>query len=295
LHPEQSAQLKQGTGAATAIRCKATVAPNTSEQNYDNLFTTMEFVKKRLMLTPLARMAPRKRALVLLVGFLIALLASGILLNAILYRQARREIDNRATFFMDTMLAVREYTSLDVNPIIAPLNAKSLDFLPEAVPSYAATKVYSYLKSKQNYQQYLYREATLNPTNLKDRADRFEARIIEIFRADSSIKEQVGTRFTGNSELHYFARPIVVNKVSCLKCHSTPDQAPASQLATYGTVSGFGWQLGEIVGAQIVSVPVEEVEAAKSLSFLSIVLMFFAALAVLSVLLVSLTSVLRFR
>jgi hypothetical protein len=60
-------------------------------------------------------------------------------------------------------------------------------------------------------------------------------------------------------------------------------------------VSGFGWQLGEIVGAQIVSVPVKEVQTAKSLNFLSIVLMFFAALAVLSILLVSLSSVLRLR
>jgi hypothetical protein len=247
------------------------------------------------MLMPLARMAPRKRAMVLLAGFLIALLSSGIILDAVLYRQARREIDNRASFFMDTMLAVREYTSTDVNPIIAPLNAKSQTFLPEAVPSYAATKVYSYLSNNKNYRQYLYREATLNPTNLKDRADSFESRIVEIFRADPSIKQQTGTRQSGSSELHYFARPIVVSKASCLACHSTPDRAPASQLATYGTVSGFGWQLGEIVGAQIVSVPVKEVQTAKSLNFLSIVLMFFAALAVLSILLVSLSSVLRLR
>lgn len=247
------------------------------------------------MLTPLARMAPRKRALILLVGFLIALFASGVMLDAVLYRQARREIDNRASFFMDTMLAVREYTSTDVNPIIAPLNAESLQFLPEAVPSYAATKVYSYLRNNLPYRQYLYREATLNPTNLKDRADSFESRIIEIFRADPSIKQQSGVRLSGSSELHYFARPIVVSKVSCLTCHSTPERAPASQLATYGTVSGFGWQLGETVGAQIVSVPVKEVQDAKSLNFLSIAVMFFTALAILSVLLVALRSVMRFR
>ncbi len=46
---------------------------------------------------------------------------------------------------------------------------------------------------------------------------------------------------------------------SCLRCHSTPDQAPKSQLTTYGSNNGFGWKLNEIVAAQIISVPSQEV------------------------------------
>jgi hypothetical protein len=241
------------------------------------------------------RMATRKRLLALTATLLLTLISFGYLLDTALFQQAKQEIDNRAHFFMDTMLAVREYTSNDVNPIIAPLNFSSPQFLPEAVPSYAATKVYTYLSGKKDYRQYLYREATLNPTNLKDRADTFEARIIEIFRANPSSKEQEGTYTTASGKLHYVARPIVISKASCLACHSTPEKAPPSQLATYGTVSGFGWNLGEIVGAQIVSIPVEEVNAAKSTNFLSIMLIFFFALAVLSLLIVSLSSVIRMR
>ena len=44
-----------------------------------------------------------------------------------------------------------------------------------------------------------------------------------------------------------------------MQCHSTPDVAPASQIATYGDEHGFGWELGEIVGTQIVYVPAEDV------------------------------------
>lgn len=247
------------------------------------------------MLVPFTRLSPKKRFLVLIAALLIALVSFGFFLDSTLYRQAKNEIDNRAHFFMDTMLAVREYTSSDVNPIIAPLNFKSSNFLPEAVPSYAATRVYSYLNKKKEYREYLYREATLNPTNLKDRADTFEARIIEIFRANPATKEQEGTYSAAGEKLHYVARPIVINKASCLACHSTPEKAPPSQLATYGTVSGFGWNLGEIVGAQIVSIPVEEVTAAKGIHFLAILLIFFLALAVLSLLLVSLSTVMRLR
>jgi hypothetical protein len=34
-----------------------------------------------------------------------------------------------------------------------------------------------------------------------------------------------------------------------------PAAAPPAMLIQYGSMNGFGWKLGEIVGAQIVSVP----------------------------------------
>ena len=38
-------------------------------------------------------------------------------------------------------------------------------------------------------------------------------------------------------------------------CHSTVEAAPKSLLRRYGPANGFGWKLGETIGAQIVSVP----------------------------------------
>jgi protein-histidine pros-kinase len=53
----------------------------------------------------------------------------------------------------------------------------------------------------------------------------------------------------------YLARPIRVVAEGCLVCHSTPDKAPAAMIAKYGANNGFGWKLNEIIGAQVVSVP----------------------------------------
>jgi protein-histidine pros-kinase len=53
----------------------------------------------------------------------------------------------------------------------------------------------------------------------------------------------------------YLARPIQVKSESCLSCHSTVEAAPRTMLDHYGNANGFGWQLNEIVGAQIMSVP----------------------------------------
>ena len=42
---------------------------------------------------------------------------------------------------------------------------------------------------------------------------------------------------------------------ACLACHSTPSAAPKTLIETYGDNNGFGWKLNEVVGAQLVSVP----------------------------------------
>src|SRR5438874_451054 len=43
--------------------------------------------------------------------------------------------------------------------------------------------------------------------------------------------------------------------MACLQCHSTPDKAPPAMLKIYVEDHGFGWNPGEPIAAQIVSVP----------------------------------------
>jgi protein-histidine pros-kinase len=52
----------------------------------------------------------------------------------------------------------------------------------------------------------------------------------------------------------FMARPIRVGP-ECLQCHSSPHAAPATLITRYGSDNGFGWQLNEVVGAQVISVP----------------------------------------
>lgn len=54
------------------------------------------------------------------------------------------------------------------------------------------------------------------------------------------------------------ARPLKVDSESCLACHGTPAKAPATMVALYGSDHGFGWKVGDIVGAQAVSIPLAE-------------------------------------
>ncbi len=45
------------------------------------------------------------------------------------------------------------------------------------------------------------------------------------------------------------------DELATLVCHSVPAAAPASMIKLYGPNNGFGWKHQEVVGAQIVSVP----------------------------------------
>ena len=217
-----------------------------------------------------SRPLKQQLAITLAVVMTASILAAVLLLDQLFAWQARGLIDQRSSFFMDTMLAVREYTSKDVNPIVAPLNEGPGVFRPEAVPSYSATTVFDYLKqAKADYKQYSYREAALNPTNLKDKADTFEAGIIQALRDSPSSAVLGGEKATPLGRFHYVAKPIKITKQSCLVCHSTPDRAPRSQLLAYGDSNGFGWQLNEVVGAQIVTVPQDAVLQAKRHSLLT--------------------------
>jgi Protein of unknown function (DUF3365) len=128
------------------------------------------------------------------------------------------------------------------------------EFHPQSVPAFAATEIFAYLREK--FPDYFYKEATLNPTNPRDRATDWESDVVNQFRGDSARAEFIGTRDSSTGTALFLSRPIKVNNVSCLECHSTPDKAPAEMIKLYGGDNGFGWKLNDIIGAQIVSVPV---------------------------------------
>jgi protein-histidine pros-kinase len=166
---------------------------------------------------------------------------------------------------MDSALATRSYTSSEILPLLQS-RAKT-EFLPQSVPFYAATQ--HFLKLREQHPEYSYKEATLNPTNLRDRATDWEADLIQQFRNDPKTREAVGERDTPMGRALYLARPIHAES-ACLECHSAPAAAPAALIARYGSDNGFGWQADEIVGAHVVSVPLASATAAAALVFQSI-------------------------
>jgi protein-histidine pros-kinase len=121
------------------------------------------------------------------------------------------------------------------------------------VPAYSATEIFNTLR--ESHPEYSYKEATLNPTNPRDRTVDWEADVVNAFRSDAKLPEIVGERDAPLGRALYLARPIKITDAGCLSCHTTPEATPASMVKLYGTSGGYGWKMNEIIGAQIVSVP----------------------------------------
>jgi HAMP domain-containing protein len=185
--------------------------------------------------------------------FAVALVAAGAIVYRLVLRNAHSEIVHDAQRMMDVSLAVRDYTVTHIKPHLDPLLDRH--FLPETVPAFAATETLNRISKSQP--GYGYKEATLNPTNPRNAAVEWEREVVERFRADKTLKEQTGDVETPKGRFFYVARPIQIVKPACLACHDTPDTAPISLIKRYGREHGFGWQLDEIVGAQVVSVPTQ--------------------------------------
>ena len=202
--------------------------------------------------------------LILIATTVIGLLAAGLVSWQILERDARATVQRSAEMLLGGALSVRKYTVDEIRPLLRQLDSD--EFLPQTVPAYAASQVIHNLQ--QNYPEYSYKEAALNPTNPANRASDWEADIIEWFRSHPDDRELSGERATATGSALYISRPIRITNPKCLTCHGDPAAAPAAMKARYGTTNGFGWKLNEVIGAQVVSVPQTVQEAAAWRQFL---------------------------
>ena len=191
--------------------------------------------------------------LVLIIVFAIGIAATAYVSRGLLQGNAREEIYENAKLLIESALAVRSYTSTNIAPLLE--TQIKYEFRPEMVSAFSAIELLKFLReTNPDYKQFLYREATLNPTNPANRAVEWENDIVNAFR-NGTVKSPVfGERDTPNGRMLYVAKPLKASN-ACLRCHDTAEIAPPTMIAKYGTANGFGWKAGEIIGAQIVQIP----------------------------------------
>ena len=190
--------------------------------------------------------------LVLIVVFGLGLALISHFAYDFLMSDARQQVLQQAQLLEASASATKDYTDQQVSPILEKTPQHGADFLPQTIPFSAATVTFRLLRS--SYPNYDLREAVLNPTNLDDRATEWEVDLINYFRNHPGMAQYQSDRATPTGQVLYVATPIVAAG-GCLQCHSQPTIAPRAMIKHYGPDHGFGWKANEIVGAQIVSVP----------------------------------------
>ena len=191
--------------------------------------------------------------LILAICFALGIGIAGFLSYRLEFGQAREEMIEKSSLFLEAGSAVRRYTSEEIAPILQQLGAEDA-FHPQMVPSYGAQGALGRLRKP--FPDFNYREVSLNPTNPDDRATDREVGLIRAFEKNPDLKELTGEVESDGSLRYFLARPLRMTSLDCLQCHSKPEAAPKAMVTKYSGGGGFDWKLGDVIGVQIVEVPV---------------------------------------
>ncbi|MGI0493706.1 c-type heme family protein [Alkalinema pantanalense CENA528] len=195
-------------------------------------------------------------------------------LESIQSKTFEQEARSRSEIVLNFGEANRKFVSKDLRPTIETYTS---DFVLEAMSAtFSTRRIFEYFN--ELLPEYLYRQPTLNPLNPTDQADDFETQIIQNFQTDRSLQEVTGYRTLNHQEAFYIAKPIQVES-SCLKCHWSPDTAPAKLVEKYGRTQGYGWKVGDIISTLMIYVPTQDLRANQT-ALTHTVLTTFAALAI---------------
>ena len=191
---------------------------------------------------------------ILLAVFFLSLVGGAGGFYVLLRDEAMDDAEKEARNLMAFAQAVGVYTAEHVTGKLTLHHGD--EFFEESVPSYASRAVFGTVSGKARL--YSFRQPALNPTSPEDQPTPFEMETIRRFQANPAMNDLTGVRDTPQGSLFYLAEPIRIHNESCLVCHSTPDRAPPAMIAKYGPLRGFGWKVGDTIGAQILTVPLTE-------------------------------------
>ena len=190
--------------------------------------------------------------------------------------------EDHARTLLATAQAIRTYTTQQLAPALAH-EGQSVH-LTASQPSFAAQSIFRIATNTDH--GLVYREVAINPTNPADRPSEFEIGLIRGFQDRADLTEVTGL-LEGSAHRHfYLATPIRVTDQQCLTCHGDPADAPPTLIARYGSVNGFWWKLNDVVGIQLVTIPVTahfssmlQVSLAIALAMLLMFIVFYILLA----------------
>ncbi|HCQ23206.1 MAG: hypothetical protein AN483_16925 [Aphanizomenon flos-aquae MDT14a] len=233
----------------------------------------------------------KKLTTLMVAVFMGGIIFSGVVYYNILHRNAENEVNTQANLLISTVDAIRKYNADRVTPLLKEQSKEKM--LIEALPSVAAAKVFDiFTNAAYKYGEYRYRNAMINPTNIKDKATENEIKIIEKLREQykpegTNIAEGYLTMNEKNNSYFYTARPIIIKKsqTSCLSCHTSLETSPQSlqalyQKGVYTGNNGFGWELDKVIGTKIIYVPADKINKIAKRNFLIILGTFMAIFAI---------------
>ncbi|MCL6120198.1 MAG: DUF3365 domain-containing protein [Deltaproteobacteria bacterium] len=210
--------------------------------------------------------------IMIIIGFGVNLLVAAVSFYYI-QKFKKNELTHEAAMVLYAEKSARDYTSNELRPAVMKATPK---FVMQAESAtFVALGIAKLIKKFLPH--YIYSEPTLNPLNLKNKANPFQQKIIEKFKNNPDIKSLSGYHIFNGRSYFYVMKPVIAEK-GCMICHGNPEsKSPITQaiVKKYGNTHGWHWKIGQVVGSLSVLVPTKYMDKVALKSSLIIVLAIF--------------------
>lgn len=200
----------------------------------------------------------------LLVMVLVSLFAAGSAVWFVAYQVrefAIAEATAKARIILDQNLAIHTYFSHKLKPkVFAALEGKTEPgyFEPAWMSSTHAVRGINKYRNELDDTEYSYKECAINARSPENEADVFESGFIARLNHDPHLERETHIRqIDGVRYLQVLRRGETMER-DCLRCHSTPEAAPADMVKIFGPERSFGRSEGEVVSAISIMIPLTQ-------------------------------------
>lgn len=171
-----------------------------------------------------------------------------------LKNMATDRILRETEIFIGTADATRTYVKETLRPQMETLLPKDA-FIPQAMSTtFVGRDIMRRLRER--FPHFSYKRAALDPINPINKADRLECDMLQWFKDHPERSEWHG--LIERNQRSYFARfRAIYAEAECLRCHGDPAVAPAKMLEIYGTDGGYNYQVGDVVAADTIYIPID--------------------------------------
>ncbi len=190
----------------------------------------------------------------------------GLLFSAVVLYEAwhsarahtEKMMDEQARLALEFETAIRDYVADSIRPEMARRIGQD-EFIVEVMStSYVARQIVQDVR--REFPDYILKFSSDNPRNPDNRAGAEELKKLEYFRANPDQSKWQGKMQINGAEylVHLHAMRI---EPRCLRCHGDPEDSPKSLLKRYPGNGGFGRQVGDIAGMDVIGIPMKTVNA----------------------------------
>ncbi|MBU0909431.1 MAG: DUF3365 domain-containing protein [Proteobacteria bacterium] len=172
--------------------------------------------------------------------------------------QAMFEAADKAKLILDRNLSIHRYFSDNLKPEVFELTetCRPQDYFePSWMSSTFAVRKIDKYSQELSGEKYYYKECAINARSPHNEADEIEKSFLLELNNNPQLNIRSFVREIDGENFYVTMRRGEAMEESCMRCHNTPEQAPQGLVQAYGHERSFGRNVGEIVSAISIRVP----------------------------------------